>query len=94
MTTSVAINKTIRGEAELSINRIRGSVVIGSSRRNIFSNLSGIDWSAPTCAAAFPLPRLAERLKRKAMKRVFDMDDRARLRERFYGAIHTVLARL
>ncbi|MEL6565076.1 MAG: isopropylmalate isomerase [Pseudomonadota bacterium] len=24
----------------------------------------------------------------------FDMDDRARLRERFYGATHTVLARL
>ena len=43
---------------------------------------------------AAPLPRLAESLKRKAMIRFFDMDDRARLRERFYGAIHTVLARL
>ncbi len=40
------------------------------------------------------LPRLTESLKRKAMIRFFDMDDRARLRERFYGAIHTVLARL
>jgi len=28
------------------------------------------------------------------MKHFFEMDDRARLRERFYGAIHTVLARL
>ena len=28
------------------------------------------------------------------MTRVFDMDDRARLRERFYGATQTVLARL
>ncbi|WP_189799499.1 hypothetical protein [Tateyamaria sp. syn59] len=28
------------------------------------------------------------------MTRLFDMDDRARLRERFYGATHTVLARL
>jgi len=27
------------------------------------------------------------------MNRLFDMDDRARLRERFYGATHTVLAR-
>jgi len=25
---------------------------------------------------------------------VFDLDDRARLRERFFGATHTVLARL
>ncbi|ARE41251.1 hypothetical protein RGUI_3110 [Rhodovulum sp. P5] len=29
-----------------------------------------------------------------AMKRVFDMDDRARLPWRFYGATHSVLARL
>jgi len=29
-----------------------------------------------------------------AMTRLFDMDDRARLRERFYGATHSVLARL
>ncbi|MEM9870453.1 MAG: isopropylmalate isomerase [Pseudomonadota bacterium] len=29
-----------------------------------------------------------------AMTHCFDMDDRARLRERFYGATHTVLARL
>jgi len=28
------------------------------------------------------------------MEMVFDLDDRARLRERFYGASHTVLARL
>ena len=28
------------------------------------------------------------------MTRLFDMDDRARLRERFFGATHTVLARL
>ncbi|SHH63143.1 hypothetical protein SAMN05443551_2674 [Marivita hallyeonensis] len=28
------------------------------------------------------------------MEMVFDMDDRARLRERFFGATHTVLARL
>jgi hypothetical protein len=28
------------------------------------------------------------------MKRFFDMDDRARLRERFFGATLTVLARL
>ncbi len=28
------------------------------------------------------------------MRRLFDMDDRARLRERFFGATHTVLARL
>ena len=28
------------------------------------------------------------------MTLVFDMDDRARLRERFYGVTHTVLARL
>ncbi|MEM8653517.1 MAG: isopropylmalate isomerase [Pseudomonadota bacterium] len=27
------------------------------------------------------------------MTRLFDMDDRARLRERFFGATHTVLAR-
>jgi hypothetical protein len=27
------------------------------------------------------------------MKRIFDMDDRARLRERFFGATTTVLAR-
>ena len=30
----------------------------------------------------------------KAMTRFFDMDDRARLRERFFGATMTVLARL
>ncbi|MFD1195024.1 hypothetical protein ACFQ3C_10105 [Seohaeicola saemankumensis] len=29
-----------------------------------------------------------------AMRRIFDMDDRARLRERFFGASLTVLARL
>ncbi|MGC3939991.1 isopropylmalate isomerase [Roseobacter sp. EG26] len=29
-----------------------------------------------------------------AMNRVFDMDDRARLRERFFGATRAVLARL
>ncbi|WP_207903642.1 isopropylmalate isomerase [Rhodovulum marinum] len=29
-----------------------------------------------------------------AMKRVFDMDDRARLPWRFFGAAHSVLARL
>ncbi|MEP1354061.1 MAG: hypothetical protein ABJX32_04130 [Tateyamaria sp.] len=28
------------------------------------------------------------------MTRLFDMDDRARLRERFFGATHTVLASL
>jgi hypothetical protein len=28
------------------------------------------------------------------MKRLFDMDDRARLRERFFGATHSVLANL
>jgi len=28
------------------------------------------------------------------MKRLFNIDDRARLRERFFGATHTVLARL
>ncbi|MEL6450250.1 MAG: isopropylmalate isomerase [Pseudomonadota bacterium] len=28
------------------------------------------------------------------MSRLFDMDDRARLRERFFGATHAVLARL
>jgi len=28
------------------------------------------------------------------MKHMLDMDDRARLRERFFGATHTVLARL
>jgi hypothetical protein len=28
------------------------------------------------------------------MEMVFDLDDRARLRERFFGATHTVLARL
>ncbi|MYM55017.1 hypothetical protein GR167_06860 [Rhodobacteraceae bacterium GS-10] len=28
------------------------------------------------------------------MKRIFDMDDRARLPWRFFGATHTVLARL
>jgi len=28
------------------------------------------------------------------MKMVFDLDDRARLRERFFGVTHTVLARL
>jgi len=28
------------------------------------------------------------------MTRFFDMDDRARLRERFYGVIHSVLVRL
>ncbi|THF89626.1 MAG: hypothetical protein E8G75_06530 [Sulfitobacter sp. SK025] len=28
------------------------------------------------------------------MTRIFDMDDRARLRERFFGASLTVLARL
>ena len=28
-----------------------------------------------------------------AMTRVIDLDDRARLRERFFGATHTVLAR-
>ncbi|WP_201769863.1 isopropylmalate isomerase [Actibacterium mucosum] len=28
------------------------------------------------------------------MTRIFDIGDRARLRERFYGATHTVLARL
>jgi len=28
------------------------------------------------------------------MTLVFDIDDRARLRERFFGATHTVLARL
>jgi len=28
------------------------------------------------------------------MRRIFDMDDRARLRERFFGASLTVLARL
>lgn len=43
---------------------------------------------------AHPLPRLAQSLKREMMKRVFDMDDRARLRERFFGASHTVIARL
>ncbi|WP_300059184.1 isopropylmalate isomerase [uncultured Roseobacter sp.] len=30
----------------------------------------------------------------RAMIRIVDMDDRARLRERFFGATHTVLARL
>ena len=30
----------------------------------------------------------------QAMRRIFDMDDRARLRERFFGASLTVLARL
>jgi hypothetical protein len=29
-----------------------------------------------------------------AMERIFDSSDRARLRERFFGATHTVLARL
>ncbi|MHA6346973.1 isopropylmalate isomerase [Roseivivax sp. CAU 1761] len=29
-----------------------------------------------------------------AMERIFDMDDRARLPWRFYGATHSVLARL
>lgn len=29
-----------------------------------------------------------------AMIRIFDMDDRARLRERFYGESRSVLARL
>jgi hypothetical protein len=28
------------------------------------------------------------------MKRLFNIDDRARLRERFFGATHAVLARL
>jgi|GEM_PF-3442291 len=28
------------------------------------------------------------------MEMVFDLDDRARLRERFFGVTHTVLARL
>jgi len=28
------------------------------------------------------------------MEMVFDLDERARLRERFFGATHTVLARL
>lgn len=49
--------------------------------------------SSPAGSRAL-LPRLAESLKRRAMKRIFDMDDRARLRERFFGATHTVLARL
>ncbi|MBM1817466.1 hypothetical protein [Pseudosulfitobacter pseudonitzschiae] len=29
-----------------------------------------------------------------SMKRLFNIDDRARLRERFFGATHAVLARL
>ncbi|MEC3860739.1 isopropylmalate isomerase [Mesobacterium sp. TK19101] len=40
------------------------------------------------------LARIRRRLYLGAMEMVFDLDDRARLRERFYGASHTVLARL
>jgi hypothetical protein len=34
------------------------------------------------------------RYNQAAMKRLFDMDDRASLRERFFGAPHSVLAHL
>jgi len=40
------------------------------------------------------LPRLWKPCIHSLMKRIFDMDDRARLRERFFGATLTVLARL
>ena len=40
------------------------------------------------------LARLTQPLYLASMKRVFDMDDRARLPWRFYGATLTVLARL
>ncbi|NNL18321.1 MAG: hypothetical protein HKP37_06230 [Boseongicola sp.] len=40
------------------------------------------------------LPRLNKPCIHGRMKRFFDMDDRARLRERFFGATLTVLARL
>ena len=40
------------------------------------------------------LPRLRKPCIYAGMKRFFDMDDRARLRERFFGATLTVLARL
>jgi len=39
------------------------------------------------------LDRQARHLYLNAMTLVFDMDDRARLRERFFGATRTVLAR-
>jgi hypothetical protein len=38
------------------------------------------------------LNRVPFRATPQDMKQVFDLDDRARLRERFYGAMHSVLA--
>ncbi|MCO8145978.1 hypothetical protein NHN26_12160 [Rhodovulum tesquicola] len=43
--------------------------------------------------AGLPLIGGAERRIWSGMKRIFDMDDRARLPWRFYGAAHSVLAR-
>ncbi len=43
--------------------------------------------------AAFAWTGAGIRVTADAMIRLFDMDDRARLRERFFGATHTVLAR-
>jgi hypothetical protein len=38
--------------------------------------------------------RARARYASRVMKRLFDMDDRARLRERFFGATRSVLAQL
>lgn len=41
----------------------------------------------------WPCLNWGEAVSAMVMQIVFDLDDRARLRERFYGATHTVLAR-
>jgi len=49
---------------------------------------SHVAWPPATLAAQ------RDALYLEGMKYVFNQTDRARLRERFYGATHTVLARL
>ncbi|MEP1992402.1 hypothetical protein [Ascidiaceihabitans sp.] len=46
------------------------------------------------CGAIHTLARLSQSLYPIPMTQLFDICDRARLRERFYGVTHTVLARL
>ncbi|ETX26888.1 hypothetical protein RISW2_17600 [Roseivivax isoporae LMG 25204] len=48
---------------------------------------------APVPGGRVPCGRAAKPVSHPAMTRVFDICDRTRLRERFFGASHTVLAR-
>ncbi|MEP1201274.1 hypothetical protein [Tateyamaria sp.] len=62
-----------------------------ASDRNVTRRL--LNWMA-TGPSQRLLDWLGESRYSVRMTRLFDMDDRARLRERFFGATHTVLARL